>query len=466
MLWHLEGSRICGWRCPFGQLCGKNNRELNMKKDGGDALTAGAWHLLDKKQHWDPLNTWEEAVVAANDGLTEGKREIDIVLDDNGNEVEPPTLWKKKKLTKWNFEMAEKACGLSYNPRGLLWDRRLRRICRPAEFVLEDWSHVYLCKGIGGDEIWCLLSRIKKREGKELYARLREEVCAWRWPYFRSSQCKNTWQIFSDARAKSNSDANGWKSSSSEFLSVAPILLNWVSTHFGRSLPGEVESFRRLCAIIDYILALKYGRAADANHLGNLIETHFRQHLLVYGDGLIGVKWHRALHLSQQIADMDGLVLDTFCNERDHQVPKGFADCYRGNLDQFEKYVLCRTLAYQRDALRNFNERPGLVGRCHWQDEFGAYIANMMYCKGLHVAVGDFVVTNRKEIVQVRVCGVSGDNLFLLGDACEVTHNRETSMEVIPTELLRLIWISDIIDVDVAKCWQKCSGSDRVRIIT
>ena len=94
MLWHLEGSRICGWRCPFGQLCGKNNRELNMKKDGGDALTAGAWHLLDKKQHWDPLNTWEEAVVAANDGLTEGSREIDIVLNDNGDEVDPPSkIW-------------------------------------------------------------------------------------------------------------------------------------------------------------------------------------------------------------------------------------------------------------------------------------------------------------------------------------------------------------------------------------
>ena len=93
-LWHLEGSRICGWRCPFGQLCGKNNRLLYKKKDVGDAFTAGTWHLLDKKQHSDPPYTWEEAVVAANDGLTEGKREIDIVLDDNGNEVEPPTkIW-------------------------------------------------------------------------------------------------------------------------------------------------------------------------------------------------------------------------------------------------------------------------------------------------------------------------------------------------------------------------------------
>ena len=376
------------------------------------------------------------------------------------------TLRQCKRLTKEKFDLAEKATGLTYNPQGLLWDLQLRNVCRPIDFVLEDWSHVYLCKGVGGDEIWCLLSRIRPLEGDQLYAKLRDEVRAWRWPHFRKSQCKDTWQIFSENRVTSNKAANGWKSSSSELLSVAPILLNWASTHFGRSLPGEVESFRRLCAIMDYILALKYGSAEDTNHLGNLIEAHFRQHLLVYGDGLIGVKWHRALHLSQHIADMDGLVLDTFCNERDHQVPMGFADCYRGNLDLFEKYVLCRTLAYQRDALRNFNERPGLVGRCHWQDEFGAYIANMMYCKGLHVAVGDFVVTNRKEIVQVRVCGVSGDNLFLLGDDCEVTHNRETSMEVARTKSLRLMWITDNTDVQTVKCWQTCSGSDRLRIIT
>ena len=99
---------------------------------------------------------------------------------------------------------------------------------------------------------------------------------------------------------------------------------NRASTHFGKRFPAEVESFRRLCAIIDYILDLKYGRTADTNHLLNLIEAHFRQHVHVYGDNLIGPKWHRALHLPKQIADMKGLVLDTFCNERDHQIPKGF----------------------------------------------------------------------------------------------------------------------------------------------
>ena len=36
------------------------------------------------------------------------------------------TLWKQKKLTKGNFELAEKAIGLNYNPQGWLWDLQLR----------------------------------------------------------------------------------------------------------------------------------------------------------------------------------------------------------------------------------------------------------------------------------------------------------------------------------------------------
>ena len=163
---------------------------------------------------------------------------------------------------------------------------------------------------------------------------------------------------------------------------------------------------------------------------------------------------------------MKGLVLDTFCNERDHQIPKGFADCYRGNLHQFEKYVLCRTLAHQRESLKNFNERPCLVGECHWQEALSVYIANGIYCQGLHVAVGDFVVTKTKVVLEVRVCGLSDGKLFLLGDAYEVTHRRETSIEVAPTESLRQIWITDNTDVQPAKCWQTCSGSDTIRIIT
>ena len=95
---------------------------------------------------------------------------------------------------------------------------------------------------------------------------------------------------------------------------------------------------------------------------------------------------------------------------------------------------------------------------CHWQEDLGAYIANGLHCKGVHVAVGDFVVTKTKVVLEVRVCGLSDSNLFLLGDACEVTHSRETSIEVARTESLRLIWITDNTDVGTVNAGRHVVG--------
>ena len=136
-----------------------------------------------------------------------------------------------------------------------------------------------------------MLARIKALKSDQLYAQLRAEVAAWRFPYRRhKAMSQNIWQVFSEKRAKSNADANGWKSSSSELLTVVPIVLNWADTHFGERLLAEVESMRMPWAVISYLLDLKFGRANDADHLRALIEAHFRKHVLVYGDGLIGLK--------------------------------------------------------------------------------------------------------------------------------------------------------------------------------
>ena len=101
-----------------------------------------------------------------------------------------------------------------------------------------------------------------------------------------------------------------------------------------RSLPGEVESFRRLCAVIDYIKDLKHGRASDAGRLHALIEAHLHQHKLVYGNVHWTPKWHSTLHLSGQV-DRDGVVFDTVSNERDHQIPKSFGDIITNSMTKF-----------------------------------------------------------------------------------------------------------------------------------
>ena len=111
------------WRCPFGDLCGKNNRLLYKKKTADDALIAGTWHLFDKQQHSDPPYNWQEAVQAANEGLTEGTKEVNIVLDDKGEEVHPPskTWWDYGNKGKSKCNSKAKSKGFSKGGGGWSW---------------------------------------------------------------------------------------------------------------------------------------------------------------------------------------------------------------------------------------------------------------------------------------------------------------------------------------------------------
>ena len=135
----------------------------------------------------------------------------------------------------------------------------------------------------------------------------------WKWPKHHTGG-KGVWRLFSDTRAKANDE--GWKSSAGEFLMLYPIVLDWASTHVSKRLPGEIESFRRLCDVIDYIQALKHGIARDTGRLHALIEAHLRGHKLVYGNEHWTPKWHATLHLAGQIERDDGYVFDTIPDER------------------------------------------------------------------------------------------------------------------------------------------------------
>ena len=85
--WSTKDVVLWEWRCPFGDLCGKKQRLLYRQETRDDALVAGTWHLFDKKQHSDPEYNWEEAVTESANGLTEGSKEVYIVLDASGEEV-------------------------------------------------------------------------------------------------------------------------------------------------------------------------------------------------------------------------------------------------------------------------------------------------------------------------------------------------------------------------------------------
>ena len=64
------------------------------KSTRDEAQIAGAWHLYKKEEHPDPDFSWDQAFDASDQGLTQSFKEVNIVLNDLGEEVEPPTkIW-------------------------------------------------------------------------------------------------------------------------------------------------------------------------------------------------------------------------------------------------------------------------------------------------------------------------------------------------------------------------------------
>ena len=230
-------------------------------------------------------------------------------------------------------------------------------------------------------------------------------------------------------------------------------------------MPGEVESFRRLCAVIDYIQALKHGIAKDTGSLHVLIEAHLRSHKLVYGNDHWTPKWHATLHLAGQVEQECGYVFDTICNERAHQTCKSFGDTIK-NLAYFEEYVLSRSLANQLNELSKFQgSHVGLDGHTVWSSEFEALTAAKMSCNGMHISRGDYVITREGAIVEVKFCGMTNGNLFLLGDACQTKERTATSVVVVRRLALHLVWVKDNQDVTCARCWKPIPESEEIRVI-
>ena len=200
---------------------------------------------------------------------------------------------------------------------------------------------------------------------------------------------------------------------------VAPIVLNFARKRVQLKLPGETESFRRLCAVIDQIQALKFGYSSDTETLQADADSHAQAFVTLYGTGSVRPKMHYGtVHTSPQIV-RDECVLDTITNERDHKVPKAMAE-QKQNLHGFERYVLIRTIASELQALEAFDERPHLLGREEWHQNLDCWAARGLFYDGMTVSTNDIVLTLDKDLVEVKACARFDAGFVVIGDELEI----------------------------------------------
>ena len=92
----------------FGHVCGFKERLLYRKTTREEALFKGAWHLFGKNAHSEEY-TWQESVYASEASLTKDTQCIYIVIDEEGQEVGPPTriCWSCKGNGKGKSRAAD-----------------------------------------------------------------------------------------------------------------------------------------------------------------------------------------------------------------------------------------------------------------------------------------------------------------------------------------------------------------------
>ena len=341
--------------------------------------------------------------------------------------------------------------GFNHNPLGLLQCPKLRDLLEPTSLLTYDWSHIYLSNGIGGSELAGLLSKLKSAGiGHES---LRSETAKWKFPSFLTMRgyCANSLAgMFRDKRASNT--VHGHSTSASEFLYVAPTILYFLQVTLGderrKGLEGPIESFRRLNNVIDIIQAHKHNLLSDPELLAHAIGEHQRLYVALYDNNVLP-KHHWSLHLPDQIrreiaASSPTRVLDTFTNERHHQIPKSFGEAKK-KLEGFEQCVLFRSISNQTQLISRLSETPQLTRR-EWHEEAGAHIGVSIQYANLTLSRGEVVIVDGISAKRIAWAGITAphEHAFLMVENCYRAPLASASIAIKPMGTFTTVWLASV----------------------
>ena len=353
-------------------------------------------------------------------------------------------------VNKTQLKRIQQCYGFKANPDGMLRDMPLREFVKPVDFYTHDWPHIFLQHGVGNIQMYHLF----ENGGVEM-EELRNYVDTWKLPEFRKHLRKNAKQVFQANRR--DTKEKYWKCSISEFLLVAPMVLNFITRELAH-LPDEVDLFAQLCFILDLIRAMKQGNMGLTELLDKSVQQHFKNTVRIHGSDILISKHHSAaVHLARQFAE-DGIVLDTVPVERMHQVPKGFGSVIK-NLDIFEKSVLVRCIAHQRIHLEQFDDRTRLIGPIHDEDDYKS--SKTMYVEGLTIAANDVILVQAVDLVVVEWCGqaTANDAFFLVGKQCDRINETRGAAIIRPQAGDTWVWL-DSNHVQDVKGWRELANGN------
>jgi hypothetical protein len=140
------------------------------------------------------------------------------------------------RFNKTRMMRISQCYGFKANPHGLLMAKRLRPFLDPVGLFTSDWPHIFAQNGVGNIQLFHLFDSTGLTVEE-----LRADVTTWTLPSCRKKLKNGARQVFRTTRRDTKKKA--WKCQISEFLTVAPMVLNFVLTIATLATLEEVELF-------------------------------------------------------------------------------------------------------------------------------------------------------------------------------------------------------------------------------
>ena len=292
-----------------------SNRSNLVYNQDGEALLTSCMHSLN------------DLVLASNDDIYNS---IDALV------------YKKDVFSAQQFKMWEQAAGFVYEPDGLLFDKELRGTILPVDHFIHDYMHCILCNGVMATVLTLLLTDLDATKSLDVYATLYKYLAFWHLP--RAKPCALS-ELFSAKKKKANKEANTFKATASEFLSLYPILAYlmqqvWVPA---KLCVEQCNVFLELCNLLDLLQAIPVCNVTP-HHLQHAVQDLYAKLVRAEWVDYFHSKFHWLIHFSGELHNLKCLP-SCFTHERKHRMVKRYLGSI-SNTIALERSVMQEVVAH------------------------------------------------------------------------------------------------------------------------
>ena len=268
------------------------------------------------------------------------------------------------------FTALQQSLGLTFHPHSILLERYLDEFVDPVSTYLHDWMHAIFVDGVFNLTLYLLLEAIIKKGLTNVYTVFSDYISKWTWPGRINGN--HLHEIFTDDRRDKHRKAKHIKCQASDGLSLVCVSALFVVMVLSKlesmevireGCPKECAAFLALVDLIELIVATSRG-AVQPKELLKAAERFLQYFEDAWGCEWMVPKFHWLLHFWRQLANLK-MLLNCFCLERKHRVPKRYATDLANISKKSSRSLLMEVTSHHFGQLSNsesFSFEVGLVG--------------------------------------------------------------------------------------------------------